>query len=209
MFRRGLLFRVLKSAGTLTSSFSKGISSLLKSPMFAQSLYFPSPKFLVAGHSWPCSLYSVCVVLSVFACISFTKKFFLLQRWYIYVLLLTLLLLLLSTEVYDGSQSKWVEYTGYGEGKELLPWNTQVLCFSKTQGLLLYWFQSSITIGNAAIFNYCMSRDGCYRMTNSNRVFRADGRLVNISEFFVQTMHKLSPSFPTCQTSMRMKLMAW
>ena len=28
-------------------------------------------------------------------------------------------------------------------------------------------------------------------------VFRANGRLVNISEFFVQTMHKLPPSFQT------------
>ena len=32
-------------------------------------------------------------------------------------------------------------------------------------------------------------------MLGNGRVFRANGRLVNISEFFVQTMHKLPPSF--------------
>ena len=47
---------------------------------------------------------------------------------------------------------------------------------------------------------HCLQRD-LERKAISSRVFRADGRLVNISEFLrVQTMHKLPPSFPMCQT---------
>ena len=37
--------------------------------------------------------------------------------------------------------------------------------------------------------------DLTWLLKTSSRVFRADGRLVNISEFFVQTIHKLTTSF--------------
>ena len=63
-----------------------------------------------------------------------------------------------------------------------------------------------ISVGHG--IGYVLAVNG--RQLCSSRVFRADGRLVNISEFLrAQTVLKLTPSFQTWKTSRRTKLMVW